>query len=115
MTSPIFQGNLKEQLERAHEEREIFEEEVRLAAEKEEKLKQFVDLCEQVKKDVIRDLDDKYHFNHMGQFIEKFDGFLVSLDNYIQNPKSKEYKESLQEQIPVLKEITEFFKNLREG
>jgi hypothetical protein len=90
MTKSRIGGNLEEMYDRVQEEGKKLEEQIIL------------------KDAIIKELDDKYHFDRMRLSIERFDDILPCLIDYINDPNS-ESKESL------LRKITEFLKCYRDG
>jgi len=80
MTSEKFQGiSLDEQIQ-------IVEDQSEFLAKKKKELNELKQLRDEIEIEVIKELEKKYDFKgfneNMSNFIEKFDDFLVSLNDY---------------------------------
>lgn len=114
MTTGEMKGPFALELNKAHEERVIKEEEAAKAKEKEMKIEEDAKRCDLIKEEIIKQLDERYHLNNINELIIKLDVFLESLEKHLQNP-SDESKEAVHKTIFPLRELTTFFKNFREG
>lgn len=112
MTSEKFQGvSLDEQIQ-------IVEDQSELLAKKKKELNELKQLRDEMKIEVIKELEKKYDFKgfneNMSNFIEKFDDFLVSLNDYIKTG-SESSKTSVLKKIPILKDIIIFKRDMDDG
>ena len=112
MTSETFQGvSLDEQIQ-------IVEDQSELLAKKKKELNELKQLRDEIEIEVIKELEKKYDFKgfneNMSDFIEKFDNFLDSLNDYIKTG-SETSKTSLLEKIPILKDINNLMRNIGDG
>lgn len=112
MTSEKFQGiSLDEQIETVGEQSEFL-------FQKMKELKELKQLRDEMKIEVIKELEKKYDFKgfneNMSDFIEKFDDFLVSLDDYIKTG-SEPSKTSLLKKLPILRDIIIFKRDMDDG
>lgn len=112
MTSENFQGvSLEDQIQQVESEYDLL-------AKKKKELNELKQLRDDIKIEVIKELERIYNFEvfneNMSNFIEKFDDFLVSLDDYIKI-SSDTSKASLLEKIPILRDISNFMKDIGDG
>jgi hypothetical protein len=84
------------------------EEQAKLIANRKKELEDKKQLCEEIKIDVMIELDNKYHFERINQSIDKFNEIVPLLVSYINNPNSKL-------KVSLVKKLTEWGKCFREG
>lgn len=100
---------LKEEKKEVDEKQKEIDEKNKKINEKQKELEVFL----KIKTSVIYELEKKYKFEYITDFIENFDEFASLLSDYLEN-NTVETKKSLIEKSRILKESVQVWKNLRD-
>lgn len=99
MTGEIL-GPLDQQIQEVKEQAKLLDKKTKELEEKKQ-------LCDELKIDVIKELEKKCGLNDHKEFEAQFDKFLTLLEDYLKTG-SKESKKSLIEIIPVLRDLNKW-------